>query len=168
MNEPDTDWQAWYDRHGRALLLFARQFTSSLAEAEDAMHDGFIRFWKRREQVDEPLAYLYSAVRSAALDRRRAESRRETRELSRANADRPTPPEPWQHAAKDEAEQQLRDALISLPETQRELLVLKIWGGLTFNQIAATTDTPRSTAAARYNAALGALREAMSAEELTR
>jgi len=168
MNEPDTDWQAWYDRHGRALLLFARQFTSSLAQAEDAMHDGFLRFWKRREQVDEPLAYLYRAVRSAALDQRRAAGRREARELSLAQTDRPATPEPWQHAAKDEGEQQLRDALASVPEAQRELLVMKVWGGLTFDQIADATDSPRSTAAARYSAALKALRETMQTEEPTR
>lgn len=167
MDEPDMDWQAWYDWHGRALLLFVRQFTSSLAEAEDAMHDGFIRFWKRREQVDDPLAYLYSAVRSAALDRRRAEGRRATRELEYAQSPSVSSTPPWQHAAKDEGEQQLRLALSNLPEAQRELLVMKVWGGLTFDQIAVATDTPRSTAAARYNAALVALRDTMPAEEHT-
>ena len=70
MDDSEMDWQGWYDQHGPALLLFARQFTDTLAEAEDAMHDGFIRFWKRREQVSDPLAYLYRAVRSAVLDQR--------------------------------------------------------------------------------------------------
>ena len=37
MDQTDADWQQWYDRHGPALLLYARQVTRSLAEAEDAV-----------------------------------------------------------------------------------------------------------------------------------
>lgn len=165
MDQTDTDWQAWYDRHGPALLLFARQLTRSLAEAEDAMHDGFVRFWKRRHAVDDPTAYLYRAVRHAALDRHRSDGRREQRELRLAGIQQPTTPEPWRDAARDETEQHLRDAIARLPEAQRELVVMKVWGGLTFDQIAQATDTPRSTTAARYSAALKALRDALAIEE---
>jgi len=166
MNQTDTDWQAWYDRHGPALLLYARQITSSLAQAEDAMHDGFVRFWKRRDQVDDPAAYMYRAVRSAALDRWRGDSRRQHRELALARTDRPAAPEPWRNAARDEADQQLRDAIKQLPEHQREVLVMKIWGGLTFDQIANAAELPRSTAAARYSSAIKALRDLLPAQEV--
>ena len=166
MDELQTDWQAWYDRHGPGLLLFARQFTTTLAEAEDAMHDGFIRFWKRRETVDDPTAYLYRAVRSAAMDQRRGSGRRQRREQSLAHEDR-SDTQPWQQAVSDETDQQLRESIEQLPEQQREVLVLKIWGGLTFDQIADATDSPRSTTAARYSAALKALRETMQIEEPT-
>ena len=168
MGNTETDWQGWYERHGPALLLFARQFTRSLAEAEDAMHDGFIRFWKRRGEVEDPTAYLYRAVRSAALDMGRGNSRRQLRETSRAQQDQAPTLEPWQQAANDEGEQRLRESLDQLPQGQRELIVLKIWGGLTFEQIAEATQSPRSTAAARYTAAIKALRRALPAEEAMR
>lgn len=166
MNDSKTQWQKWYDRHGPALLLFARQFTRTLVEAEDAMHDGFVRFWKRREQVDDPAAYLYRAVRSAALDIGRGNTRRQSREQARALMDRPLSVEPWQEAARDEHEQRLRESIEQLPRHQRELIVLKIWGGLTFDQIAEAADLPRSTAAARYAAAINALRAALQTKEL--
>ncbi len=168
MDQADTDWQAWYDRHGPALLLFARQLTRSLAKAEDAMHDGFVRFWKQRERVDDPAAYLYRAVRHAALDRARSDSRRARRELKLARERPPAEPPPWRHAARDEAEAQLRSALDTLEPGQRELVVMRVWGGLTFTQIATATDLPRSTVAARYASALNALQQAIAlpAEEL--
>ena len=165
MDQPDTDWQGWYDRHGPALLLYARQITRTLASAEDAMHDGFVRFWKNRQHVEDPTAYLYRAVRHAALDQQRTAGRRQRREMALALNDPPTPSEPWRDAARDEAEQQLRDAMKQLPEAHRELVVLKVWGGLTFEQIATATDTPRSTTAARYSAAINALRALLPAEE---
>lgn len=166
MDQTGTDWQAWYDRHAPALLFYARQITGTLAQAEDAMHDGFVRYWKRREQVDDPLAYLYRSVRSAALDQRRGDNRRHQRVLRMADAERPDVAQPWHEVARDEAEQQLREAVAHLDGPQREVLVMKIWGGLTFDQIAEAAELPRSTAAVRYRAAMNVLRESLQTKEL--
>jgi RNA polymerase sigma-70 factor (ECF subfamily) len=48
-----------------------------------------------------------------------------------------------------------------LPAEQKEVLVMKIWGDLTFQQIADALDIPPGTAASRYRYALDALREEM-------
>ena len=50
-------------------------------------------------------------------------------------------------------------ALQRLPTVQREVLVLKIWNELTFEQIGATLEIPPNTAASRYRYALAALRK---------
>ena len=56
-------------------------------------------------------------------------------------------------------------AIGRLPPAQREILVLKIWGELTFEQIAAQLDLSPNTAASRYRYAITALRkELMSAD----
>jgi RNA polymerase sigma-70 factor (ECF subfamily) len=107
-------------------------------------------------------------VRSAALDLGRGNSRRQRREQSRAQADCTQQAEPWQQAARDESDQRLRESLDQLPQQQREILVLKIWGGLTFDQIAEATESPRSTSAARYTAAIKSLRVALPEEEALR
>jgi RNA polymerase sigma-70 factor (ECF subfamily) len=57
-------------------------------------------------------------------------------------------------------------ALGRLPEAQREVLVLKIWGGLSFPQIAAALDIPANTAASRYRYALTKLREQLAEEPI--
>jgi RNA polymerase sigma-70 factor (ECF subfamily) len=56
-------------------------------------------------------------------------------------------------------------ALRLLPEEQREVLVLKIWGELTFQQIADTLGSPLNTVAARYRYGLEKLRERMNSYE---
>lgn len=50
-------------------------------------------------------------------------------------------------------------ALDSLPPEQRAVVHLKLWGGLTFEQIAATLDIPPNTAASRYRYGIDKMRE---------
>ena len=50
-------------------------------------------------------------------------------------------------------------ALTQLPPEQREVIVLKVWGGLTFSQIAETLGMPANTAASRYRYGLTALKQ---------
>jgi RNA polymerase sigma-70 factor (ECF subfamily) len=57
-------------------------------------------------------------------------------------------------------------ALKGLPEKQREVLVMKIWGGLTFPQIAAALEIPAGTAASRYRYALAKLHEQLAEEPI--
>ena len=54
---------------------------------------------------------------------------------------------------------EIEAALQRLPAEQREVLVLKIWNELTFEQIAETLGIPPNTAASRYRYALAALRK---------
>ena len=56
-------------------------------------------------------------------------------------------------------------ALGCLPAEQREVLVLKIWGELTFEEIARQLGVPPNTAASRYRYALAALRRELIAAD---
>lgn len=62
-------------------------------------------------------------------------------------------------------EQNLRRALSSLPDDQREVTVLHIWGELTFSQISELLGVSSNTVASRYRYALGKLRDSMLAKE---
>ena len=57
----------------------------------------------------------------------------------------------------------IESALRRLPEEQREVLALKIWGGLTFDEVASQLGLSPNTAASRYRYALEALRSELSA-----
>lgn len=54
-------WTVWFQRHGAALVLLARQWVSSGSDAEDVVQEAFIRFWRSRDQVSEPVGYLSDA-----------------------------------------------------------------------------------------------------------
>ena len=151
------DWQEWYDAHAGRLLLFARQWLPERADAEDAVQAGFVKFWRHRPRpaaADVPL--LYAAVRSAALDLLKARSRRERRE-ARATDDRPTAWWDADGAVERERVAAVQAALAGLPIEQREVVTLRIWGGLKFAEIARTLDENINTVASRFRTALATL-----------
>lgn len=158
---PDGTWQGWFEAYGRQLLLFARQWATSAAGAEDIVQEAFVRFWQSPHRNDaEAHLQLFAMVRRAGLDHVRATSRRATREFA-AVADEDTVA--WFAPATDERDASIQAGLRQLPLEQREVVVLKIWGELTFEQIARTLDIPANTAASRYRYALEALRRVLSA-----
>jgi RNA polymerase sigma-70 factor (ECF subfamily) len=158
------EWDEWFDRHGAALVLLARQWLSSRADAEDAVQEAFIRFWRRRDRVEEPASYLYACVKHCALDRLR-DRERHSRHRSRAARAESEP----LFAGPFEAEERraaIDAALRKLPETQREVLVMKIWGGLSFPEISHALEISANTAASRYRYAMAKLREQVSEESI--
>ena len=54
--------------------------------------------------------------------------------------------------------------MTKLPENQREVLVLKVWGDLTFDKISEILDIPRNTAASRYRYALEGIKRHLNRE----
>lgn len=160
MTTSTDDWRVLLDEHGAALLLFARQHTDSLADAEDALQDAFVRFWRTRGCIRDPLPYLYSCVRTAALDLRRSAGRRHQRESLVARSG----DEVWFDETIVEADrrQAIQHALVELPIQQREAVVMRIWGGATFPQIGEALGVSSKTAAARYADAVDSLSNRLS------
>ena len=71
----DEDWKMCFTRLGPGLVLFARQWVHSRADAEDIVQETFVRFWRRQHSIDNK-ALLYATVRSVALDLLRRDGRR--------------------------------------------------------------------------------------------
>ena len=162
-DRPEESWRQCYRELAPKLLLYARQWTTCQSDAEDVVQQAFVRFWKRHEGADRahyPL--LYSTVRTIALDHLRGEDRRIRREN---HADAPVPREdtPYFDFAVDHMERAelsiaIEGALRALPEEQREVVVLKVWAELTFQEIADLLAAPLNTITARYRYALEKLR----------
>jgi RNA polymerase sigma-70 factor (ECF subfamily) len=164
MEKPRTDenWKTCFAQLGPALVLFARRWTNCRADAEDVVQEAFVRFWRRQHSIDNR-GLLYSAVRSAALDRLRSEERRSRREASVALEHEPHF-EP-QFTDLDEGQKVLAEAVDRLPNEQREVVVMKIWNELTFAEIASVLEISQNTAASRYRYALGALKKTLQLHE---
>jgi RNA polymerase sigma-70 factor, ECF subfamily len=141
-----------YDLHGAALVLYARAFAPDAATAEDIVHGVFVKLLRARPTITGAgPAYLYRAVKNAALNARRDHSR-----------EAPLPEqETWlTHRGGDrEAAIALQRALAELPLEQRETVIMRIWSGMTLEEIAEAVDVPLGTAASRYRYALAKLRE---------
>ena len=137
-----------------ALALYARQWLDA-ASAEDVVQEALTALLTQRTPPDDPVAWTYRAVRNAAIDQTRAASRRRRREQVVA-AGRREWFEPTPDAAIDA--RTAEEALRNLPSELREVVVLRIWGGLGFAAIAAVVNASLSTAHNRYVAAMGQLR----------
>lgn len=162
----DDSWKNWFEQHGPKLLLCARQWTRSAADAEDVLQDAFVRFWRRQRQLGgEPLALVVTSIRRAATDLARRQARRGAREEHAQTGEGDVTPWFETPLEGDERRQTIEAALRRLPLEQREVLVLKIWGELTFADIATRLDLPPNTVASRYRYALGALRRELTAAD---
>jgi RNA polymerase sigma-70 factor (ECF subfamily) len=164
MTDGRDDWAGWLDHHGAALVLLAQQWVPSHADAEDIVQEAFIRFWRSRQEARDPAAYLYVCVKHCALDWQRGRKRQARREEAVARSEATS----WFGGSLEQAERRaaIDTALRTLPESQREVLVLKIWGGLSFPQIGLVLRISMNTAASRYRYALAKLREQLAEESI--
>ena len=78
----------WFDAYGAQLLLYARQWLSRTGEAEDVVQDVFLRLIGQPQEPQNTKAWLYRAVRNAAVSAARTHRRRADRE-QRVARDRP-------------------------------------------------------------------------------
>lgn len=140
-----------------ALVLYARQWLDA-AGADDAVQEALIALLSQRRPPDNPVAWMYRAVRNAAIDQVRSATRRRRREQTVALERR---------ELFDSCPESLIDAAVAeawlerLPSELREVVVLRIWGDVTFGDIAAITDLGVSTVHDRYKTALRQLRSAL-------
>ena len=152
----DENWKTCFSQLAPGLLLFARQWTRSSADAEDIVQEAFVRFWRKQHDIANR-GLLYATVRSIALDFLRRDSRRARRESTAVSeTDQMVQP---MFEVEDESQRALVAALDLLPTEQREVLVMKIWNELTFAEIASALEISQNTAASRYRYALAALKK---------
>jgi RNA polymerase sigma-70 factor, ECF subfamily len=171
----DESWKPWFAKHGSRLLMFARQQTRTETDAEDVLQDAMVRLWKsdmielsEEGSRDPSLAAAFTHIRRAAIDQARKNIRRANREDRAMEMDEYSDIVWFDNTLEqDERASQIEAALKTLPEYYREVISLKIWGDLTFEEIAETLDIPMNTAASRYRYALEKLRRTLTPAKLS-
>jgi len=151
-----------YDDHASALYAFALELTRREAEAADILQEIFCQLATRPRLlhgVRNERAFLLRMIYTRAVDaaRRRAVRQRH------AEAEAAAPPlfsDP--NPADDCDEAAFRDSLVralgDLPPEQRAVVHLKLWQGLTFEEIADSLRISPNTAASRYRYGMDKLR----------
>jgi RNA polymerase sigma factor (sigma-70 family) len=140
--------------HGASLALYARQWLDAAA-AQDAVQESLVALLSLAYCPDDPVAWMYTAVRHRAIDAAKSQSRRRRRE-DRVARERKEWFEADASAAIDAKTAQI--ALEQLPRELREIVVLRIWAELGFAQIAAIAGVSVGTAHERFSQALRQLR----------
>ena len=152
-----------YDEHSQSLYAFLLNLTRDENDTHDLLQDIFVKLARDPELlagVRDERAFLIRLAHNAAIDTmRRRSTRDKTREHFTAEITSPFAPtsDPDEQTFRDE----LADALAELPLEQRAVVHLKLWEGLTFEEIAGALDIPPNTAASRHRYGLDKLRECL-------
>jgi RNA polymerase sigma-70 factor (ECF subfamily) len=118
------------------------------------VQDAFVKLAQQSPAPEQALPWLYRVVRNGALAAGRGAARRRRRQ------DKVSAAEAWFAAADDRLDGREATRLMAeLPLEQREVVVARIWGGLTFEEVARLAGCSLPTAHRRYQAGLAALRE---------
>jgi RNA polymerase sigma-70 factor (ECF subfamily) len=156
-NGEEAAFSQLYAQHKDTLLFYIRSILRNESDALDAFQSLFARLVRDRHtlpDVSNVRSFLLTCARNEAITALRSRKRRE-RAVDRASRLRLQAVEP---AAMPHEGDALADALASLPDEQREAVVLKTWAGATFAEIARLTDVSEGTAVSRYRYGLEKLK----------
>lgn len=135
-------------------------------QAQDAAQEAFLRAWLNLPSFRPGTSlrnWLYRIAVNAALDA----LRRERKTIEAAPDDLPlTDPAngPELELLQRERVRLVRDALLSLPEASRAVLVLREYGELSYQEIATVLEIPIGTVMSRLNSARAQLKRLLEAQ----
>jgi RNA polymerase sigma-70 factor, ECF subfamily len=165
-SDRETDAGRLYARHRQGLYTLALSVTGRPERAEDAVQDAFARVCRTPGALaaaGDPVAYVFAAVRNAAVDQvrrpgviREAVARGD--QLPSVSVFNGRVEGPEARALGAERERSVAAAVEGLPDEQKEVVLLRVYGGLTFAQISQVIEAPLATVATRYRRALGRLK----------
>lgn len=143
-----------FDAHAASLTLYARQLDPG--EADEHVQEAFVRLMNETQEPPNPAAWLALTLRRLTIDRKRSWFRRKRRERAAS------PAELFEHNCDPDLDaRSAAELLVSLPERQREIVVLRIWHGLTLEAIGEVIGLARSSVHSEWTAALESLRQRM-------
>ncbi|HVX12013.1 MAG TPA: RNA polymerase sigma factor [Pirellulales bacterium] len=141
------------DEHGAALALYAGQWCQT---PEDVVQEALLQLARQPHVPEKIVPWLYRVVRNGAISAGRTARRRRSHEETAARQ-----LDAWFEPTDDDRLDAAAAArcLESLPPDEREVIVARLWGGLSFQEIGELIGISSSSAHRWYEAGLRALRE---------
>lgn len=161
-------FEAFYERHAGLAFSLAMRILNDRALAADATQEAFLGFWRSRARYDPAKsagrAWLLRVVRSRALDVWRREHKQR---VDLPGDDGWFALAPASDCVEDEVvasdeQLQIRVLLNTLPPSQRQVVELAYFRGLTHTEVAEQLGLPLGTAKGRMRLALDKLRVALA------
>jgi RNA polymerase sigma-70 factor (ECF subfamily) len=156
-----------YRRYARSVFGLALRRLGDRERAEDAVQETFASVWRSAGSYHEERGpggpWLFAVARNAIVDRLRG---RRTEPVG-------DPPEvadpgrgPEEHAEAGWLAWRVHRALEELPETERSVLELAYWGGLSQSEVATFLNIPLGTVKTRTRSGLSRLADALEGDDL--
>jgi RNA polymerase sigma-70 factor (ECF subfamily) len=157
--------QALYDRHHRGLFNFLLRFLGDRPSAEDLLQESFLRVFTSRDAYRPTAAFrtwLFTIARNLVIDhlrKRKRETMLEAEEALETVADPGAGPAGYAEA--HELIERLDEAVLRLPPSEREVLLLSRFAGLTHAEIADVTGASSGAVRVALHRALRRLRDSL-------
>lgn len=155
-----------HDHHAHILWRYVISLTGAPADADDVVQETLLRAWRNpkllNEDVDQVRGWLFTVARHLVIDQARSARRRyelTTDDVDRVEAD---------HTERVLDAIVLEDALASLSENHREVIVQAYYGGRSTSELARELDIAEGTVKSRLHYGLRALRLAFQERGVTR
>lgn len=135
-------------------------------DGADCAHDTFVKVLSQLERFDDTArapfgAFILRVARNICIDRARRANVRRPIDLDVDAIARPD-----RSSLDPERVEQVRAAVLALPDDQRIAVALRMWGDLEYHQIAEIEGVPIGTIRSRLSRARDALRAALANMEL--
>ena len=155
-------------RHYQGVVMVVTRMCGDSGLAEDAAQEAFLRAWMNLPSYQPRSSlrnWLYRIAVNAALDMLR---RKPELALEDEDAQMVTDQAPGPETSLIEKEQSalLQNALLTLPEAARSVIVLREYGGLSYQEIANVLEVPIGTVMSRLNYARNRLRTILAGQLL--
>ena len=154
---------ALYERHGRMAYSLAYRMVGEKQEAEDVVQEAFVKVWRSaggyRAGRGSVRTWILSIVRNLGIDQIRSHGRR-GRMQDKVEASAPTsePSEAFSETWKNAQQEQVREALNTIPREQLKILELAYFSGYTHVEIAELLELPLGTVKGRMRLGLQKMR----------
>lgn len=145
---------ALFQERKEQLFIAAIAITHDRSAAEDAVADAMLAISQLERAPDDLQAYFFRTVRNKALHASKASSRFDS-DSQLENFIDTSAKSPQQKIFVKE----MLTLLESLPIEQQQVLIMKLFGDLTFGEIALITATNSNTVASWYRRGLASLKE---------
>lgn len=160
----------WVTEHGGAVRGYLLGLVRRDDLADDLAQEVFRRAWQARDRYTEqgaPRAYLLRIADRLACDHARRSHREITLDDEAWGEVEPAAAggSPGEPLLKSEERRELAEALDQLSVPQRRVLLLRYYGDMSFEEIAATLECPLNTALSHCRRGLLALRRLLSGEQ---
>ena len=145
-----------FETLGASVYGYAMNVLANAAEAEDVLSETFLRVCKNKEQYSgrgSPRAWVFSIAHRLCMDVLRGK-KKSTKLVSLPEQLVSADPRPAAVDQKREQRSIIAEAIESLSAKQKEVIMLKIYGSLTFLQISQTLGIPLNTALGRMHQGL--------------
>jgi RNA polymerase sigma-70 factor (ECF subfamily) len=168
-NQDRDAFSQLYDRFSSLVFTLAMRMLRARSDAEDLLQEVFVQVWRQAQsysvQRGSPEAWIINIARSRAIDKIRSIRRMEK---SFVLTDDPARAESSDNvessAAESEARMAMNSALANLPDTQRKVLELAYFDGLTQTEIANRLAEPLGTVKTRMRSGIQRLRDMLGTQ----